>query len=93
VSDVAIDVVLTKILKAIAQPVTIGTHTFSITVSIGVVVCSGSSDSSPEELLIRADRAMYQAKHHQKGTYMIVSEDECDEPFNQNVNRINSRAF
>jgi diguanylate cyclase (GGDEF)-like protein len=85
VNDAAIDVTLTKILRAIAEPFTIDTHTFSITVSIGVVVCTGSSQSPPEKLLIKADRAMYQAKHRQKGTYAIVYEDDRDEGFNTQV--------
>lgn len=76
VSDAAIDVALRKILIAIAEPVVIETYTLSITVSIGVLVCRGSSQLSLEQLLDKADRAMYQAKHKQKGAYAIAFEDD-----------------
>lgn len=77
VTEASIDVALTKILHAIANPMTIDACTITASVSIGVVVCENATLLlTPEELLIQADRAMYLAKQQQKGSYLIMKQDE-----------------
>lgn len=55
-----------KLLKAIEQPVDIGETQVSISASIGVSELDSMSHLSLHEVLMRADAAMYFAKHHGK---------------------------
>ena len=50
-----------------AQPVRSGTHTLSVTVSIGVATRQGESD--PAQLIQRADEALYRAKAKGRNAY------------------------
>jgi len=52
-----------KIRTAIAKPFAIFEHSYQLTVSIGVVVFPGDSES-PQEVLKYADTAMYSAKNN-----------------------------
>jgi diguanylate cyclase (GGDEF)-like protein len=51
-----------KVREALAAPVEIGGHPVAISASIGVVMHPRGS-ATPEELIARADRRMYAAKH------------------------------
>ncbi len=51
-----------RLVTAISQPVTIGSHTVLVGASIGVAIAA-STGSDPDTLLREADLAMYQAKH------------------------------
>lgn len=56
-----------KILRTLSQPYTLGEHPYQTTVSIGVVLFSDDQQSQ-DELLQRADLAMYQAKADGRNT-------------------------
>lgn len=51
-----------KLLTALSQPYLLGTHLCNNTPSIGVTLLRPASTAQPEELLMQADFAMYQAK-------------------------------
>jgi diguanylate cyclase (GGDEF)-like protein/PAS domain S-box-containing protein len=55
------EAIASKVLNALRQPHALNEHTYSITPSIGIVVFMDEQDSM-EELLKKADIAMYQAK-------------------------------
>lgn len=56
-----------KILQAVSQPFQLGRHVHAVTPSIGVTLFKGR-EASAEELIKRADVAMYQAKAAGRGT-------------------------
>jgi diguanylate cyclase (GGDEF)-like protein/PAS domain S-box-containing protein len=56
-----------RILSALREPITIGTHKVSVTVSIGITF--GTAGTSGEQLLSNADLAMYLAKAQGKNRY------------------------
>jgi diguanylate cyclase (GGDEF)-like protein len=67
-TEPALNIVLTKLLQAIAAPVIIDGQRLQCSVSIGVAVYPESGKTA-EELLIYADKMMYQAKRNKKGSY------------------------
>nr|WP_249777402.1 GGDEF domain-containing protein [Arthrobacter sp. C9C5] len=58
-----------RIMEAIAAPVHVAGTELKVTASIGIAIGSGLED--PEELLERADKAMYSAKHAGRERYFI----------------------
>ena len=63
-----IELIVQKILDAIAQPFTIGDEVIYISTSIGITFYPHDA-STPENLLKNADQAMYAAKNRGKNTY------------------------
>jgi diguanylate cyclase (GGDEF)-like protein/PAS domain S-box-containing protein len=63
-----------KILKALGQPYTLSGHTCSCTPSIGIVEFLGA-EQSLDELLTKADIAMYQAKDAGRNTLRFFDAD------------------
>lgn len=61
---------LETLLQRISQPITIGTHEFRMSASIGVVLYTGSTDTA-ETLLRHADTAMYEAKRKGKNRHQL----------------------
>ncbi len=59
-----------RISETLRKSVMLEGHRISISVSIGVAL-SSSSESTPAQLLRRADAALYQAKREGKGTYRV----------------------
>jgi GGDEF domain-containing protein len=51
-----------KLLQELAQPFTIGGHETKISASIGIAVCPVDA-ATPDELLKKADLALYHAKN------------------------------
>ncbi|MDX6207149.1 MAG: hypothetical protein QOF39_3206 [Frankiales bacterium] len=58
---------------AFDEPFQLGVSTISVTASVGVAV--GSSPQSADDLLLAADAAMYDAKHHGRGRTRIYTEE------------------
>lgn len=58
-----------RVMDAIAAPVHIEGAALQVTASIGIAIGTGPED--PEELLERADEAMYSAKHAGRERYVI----------------------
>ncbi|MBY5993617.1 putative bifunctional diguanylate cyclase/phosphodiesterase [Ferrimonas balearica] len=65
--------IIHQIFTSLQQPVQLGRHTLIITTSIGVVFCDNPM-MRPEELLKRADLAMYQAKQAGRSNYRVFNE-------------------
>lgn len=65
-------VVARRILRALAEPVTLEGHEVSIGASIGIAL--GAAGVDPEELIAAADMAMYDAKHRGKGRWAMFDE-------------------
>ena len=59
-----------KILEAFLRPVQVGEHALLVTCSVGVAVYPDSAESI-DELLTRADVAMYSAKHRGKNQFDV----------------------
>lgn len=64
--DVAVTDLADRLLEAACEPIQLGPQTVSPTVSIGLAL-SGIDEETAEELLSRADAAMYVAKSHGGG--------------------------
>ena len=61
-----------RLLDALEAPIQIGQQRIWASASIGIAV-SRPGDGGPEELLRRADAAMYSAKENGRNTYMLYS--------------------
>jgi diguanylate cyclase (GGDEF)-like protein len=63
-----------RIIKAVAQPFDLDEGSASVTTSIGVAFSHAERDrhESPQELLARADAALYEAKRRGKGGYVLA---------------------
>jgi len=59
-----------RLTEAIREPVAVEGEEISLTPSIGVAL--GGSGDRPEELIERADRAMYVAKRHPEANYEVA---------------------
>ena len=56
-----------KILRSAAAPYRLGAHSEQLSSSIGVALYAPASGISADELLLRADQAMYRSKHRGRG--------------------------
>jgi diguanylate cyclase (GGDEF)-like protein len=80
-SDDEIGKIAERIIDMVRQPVTAGEHILQIGVTLGVSLAP-EHGSEPEELLRRADIALYKAKADGRGGYRIF--DQADEDVLQN---------
>jgi diguanylate cyclase (GGDEF)-like protein len=62
-----------RILAALDEPFAIGTESLRVSASVGIAVSDG--DESPDDLLRRADAAMYDAKGREEGQPVVYDED------------------
>lgn len=69
-------VVAERILKAMLAPFVISDHAIHVTISIGLAFYQGE-DTTPQELISKADRALYQSKHEGRNTFNI-HDDSAD---------------
>ena len=60
-----------KLIAAINEPMEVGDHRFEMSASIGIAMARPEAETA-EELLSRADRAMYRAKETRRGGYCIA---------------------
>lgn len=60
---------LERLLRAAAQPVTVGAHVLQVSVSIGVAWFDAQDEPDADRLLRQADQAMYQAKQAGKNQF------------------------
>jgi diguanylate cyclase (GGDEF)-like protein len=64
-----------RLAEAMLEPFVLeGTPTF-VTTSIGIAIADATSTTDPDELLSRADAAMYQAKEHGRARYELFDAD------------------
>ena len=66
-----IEPVMERLLIAASAPVHHGSHTLQVTASIGVALYRPEDVVGEEELICRADKAMYQAKNLGKNRYAV----------------------
>ncbi|WP_233006809.1 EAL domain-containing protein [Rheinheimera faecalis] len=65
-----------RIIQALQQPLLVGDHMLLTSCSIGIALASSEDQlQSADELIRRADIAMYQAKQDGRGVYRIYSSD------------------
>ena len=63
-----------RMIKALAEPITIGSHKLFSGVSVGITVYPGDAETV-EQLQKNADLAMYQAKEEQRNTFRFFDAD------------------
>ncbi|MYL22382.1 diguanylate cyclase [Halomonas alkaliantarctica] len=61
-----------KLIRTIEAPITIGETTLNVSTSIGLASYAPESQETPQELLKRADVAMYEAKHSGKAQVKVA---------------------
>ncbi len=71
--------VATKLIESVSGSYPIGDDTAQLGVSIGIACCDGGSEDA-DELISRADQAMYQAKRSGKGQLAFWSPNMEGEP-------------
>jgi diguanylate cyclase (GGDEF)-like protein/PAS domain S-box-containing protein len=62
------DVLAARLIDCLAEPITLDDRTLTQTVSVGIAVASTGAHVG-EDLVARADRALYAAKHAGRGTW------------------------
>ncbi|MBC7956807.1 MAG: diguanylate cyclase [Cytophagales bacterium] len=70
--------VAAKVLASAQEPFVLGTHTTRLSSSIGIGLYLPGSGLSPDQLLSRADDAMYQAKRNGKAQWVIWNPEAAD---------------
>lgn len=68
-----------KIVQRVAEPIETRTTVLHISTSIGVALYSRDGDQDSNQLLVRADQALYQAKRDGRNTFRIAN-DEISKP-------------
>ncbi len=63
-----------KVMEAVCRPATVGNQTIPITASVGIALYPFDA-TDPDELIAKADQAMYRAKEKGGHCYQFVSED------------------
>jgi len=60
-----------KIISAIRKPVIVHEHTLQITVSLGLAIYPAEGAENPQDLMKKADIAMYEAKNDGRNGFRI----------------------
>jgi diguanylate cyclase (GGDEF)-like protein/PAS domain S-box-containing protein len=68
-----------RLIAAVSEPIDVDGTTVAVGVSIGIVAADEAL-TDPDELLARADDAMYEAKATGRGRYVFASPPEDDDP-------------
>lgn len=66
--------IFNKILESLRSPVTLGQATVSVSASIGIAYFDGSAPVDADDLLKRADQALYAAKHNGRNNYVVYED-------------------
>jgi len=69
-------VVARKMIEALAEPIAIGEHRLKVTTSIGIAVHPIAGTDDAQELMRRADMAMYDAKRGGRNNYALFTDPE-----------------
>ena len=75
--------ILTRLLEAARNPTAYDNLMLQVTASLGVAICTKTAPLSMEELIYRADKAMYVSKHNGKNCYHFFDVTQDD-----NVERV-----
>jgi diguanylate cyclase (GGDEF)-like protein len=70
VTEAQAEVVAGRIIRGVERPYQVGGEEVSVGASIGIALCE-SAQQDPEDLLRRADAAMYRAKRNGRGRYEL----------------------
>ncbi len=73
--DAAASVTAEKIIDSVAEPFIIDSHHINSAASVGIVIFDGREPVTPDELLQRADFALYRAKEAGRQQYQFFDED------------------
>ncbi len=68
--------VVQRILTAVAEPIRLGEREFAVTASLGVTFCHGVDHVDADELVGRADSAMYRAKDFGRNAFAVFDSVE-----------------
>jgi len=68
------EIIASKIVKNLAAPISFGELTLPVSVSVGVCWAS-AKELDADELLKRADEALYQAKESGRNRYRVFAPD------------------
>ncbi|MCW9033669.1 MAG: sensor domain-containing diguanylate cyclase [Rhodospirillales bacterium] len=66
-----VEIVVKKVIESISSPYSFDGQSVSIGVSVGIALIDEDGDENAEQVLKRADSAMYKAKKQGKGTYVF----------------------
>ncbi|WP_051933156.1 bifunctional diguanylate cyclase/phosphodiesterase [Massilia sp. BSC265] len=64
-----------RLLDAVAEPLLVGPHRFRLTGSMGIALYPDGGDIDADQLIRRADQAMYSAKAQGKNRYVIFGHE------------------
>jgi GGDEF domain-containing protein len=64
-------------LTAVAEPIGHLNREFVVTASLGVVLCAAADEVDPDELVRRADAAMYRSKRMGRNAFAVF-DSVCD---------------
>src|SRR5690606_20025792 len=79
----AVEALAYRIIKAVAGPVTGTWGTARVSASIGIAIAPDHG-AGQEELLRRADLALYRVKHAGRGAYAVYGPEEDDSQASEN---------
>ncbi len=71
-SELQVEVVAARLLAAVGRPLDLGTKTIVPSCSIGIALYPAHG-TTPEQLLLNSDRALYAAKHQGKNRFALFS--------------------
>lgn len=77
-----------KVTAALGAPNRIGEHLLRLTTSIGISIYPDDGDT-PDELVERADAAMYRAKRNGLGSFVFHGDAHASEPRDQSFSSLN----
>lgn len=71
----SVDAVVRKLVTSMRKPIVVGEQNFTVTASVGVAIARPEDDA--DELIRKADHAMYVAKSSGRDAWHVFSDDEA----------------